>query len=687
MKKMRSKTAVTWLTFGCFLIGWLLSMALLTVMNAQQILFRLNDYQQGFLDQVMSVGTFEYYFDANDPMYTLRIEHPDHFDRAMLQSIDYTMNSYANTHNVPEYTPILMSGYAYPVDSAVLYYDAKGNLLHKNSDFLYFNYYTQEEWEAGMNNASALHSGWIDLVPGKNAENWQGDPYGWLRVMYHGTHSLYNIRALKITGSFDGTELKPATIAYVTGSAIYAMLEEMGEFQEYYDEDGTQVQEFSYDVSDLDRRGLITWEEREIGLADGELVTVYVERPDIVVYDGESVKIKGQNYESLTAWAESQNLPKNYEVFRYNSDFLSLGETNLLTLRVITGIAVRDWTGWEETSENEPPVEFYLVTATQSHPLLCALQTLKYVYLCTFAVTMLAAAMVLNKLKKKLVYPVELVSQGMAEGWTNIPRELTEDRFWREGEDLVEGYEAELHSRRGSQNELNRLNTALDYANTAERNRREMVSAVAHELKTPLAIVHGYAEGLQEHIAEAKKDEYLKIILSETERMDAMVLQMLDLSRLEAGKVKLSVDEFDLTALTKAELEKFAVLIEEKKLQIYQDFPATCTMTADEGRICQVVENLIANAVRYTPEGGQIILTIRSYKHETEFRIENSGSHFTDEQRSKIWDTFYRGDSSRSSKGTGLGLAIVKNIISLHGGSVDVRNTDLGVAFRFTLKK
>ena len=93
-------------------------------------------------------------------------------------------------------------------------------------------------------------------------------------------------------------------------------------------------------------------------------------------------------------------------------------------------------------------------------------------------------------------------------------------------------------------NEITRLNTALTYAKTAEENRRQMTSHIAHELKTPLAVVHSYAEGLQEHIAEDKRDKYIDVILSETERMDAMVLEMLDLSRLEAGKVKLSRDQF-----------------------------------------------------------------------------------------------------------------------------------------------
>ena len=92
--------------------------------------------------------------------------------------------------------------------------------------------------------------------------------------------------------------------------------------------------------------------------------------------------------------------------------------------------------------------------------------------------------------------------------------------------------------------EITRLNTALDYAKTAEENRRQMTSNIAHELKTPLAVIHSYAEGLRERVAEEKRDRYLEVILSETERTDGMVLELLDLSRLEAGKVKLARETF-----------------------------------------------------------------------------------------------------------------------------------------------
>src|SRR5699024_1481940 len=99
-------------------------------------------------------------------------------------------------------------------------------------------------------------------------------------------------------------------------------------------------------------------------------------------------------------------------------------------------------------------------------------------------------------------------------------------------------------------NEITRLNTALEYAKKAEENRRQMTSNIAHELKTPLAVIHSYAEGLKEHAAEEKRDKYIDVILAEAERTDGMVLEMLDLSRPEAGKVKVSRDDCSIIDLT-----------------------------------------------------------------------------------------------------------------------------------------
>lgn len=228
---------------------------------------------------------------------------------------------------------------------------------------------------------------------------------------------------------------------------------------------------------------------------------------------------------------------------------------------------------------------------------------------------------------------------------------------------------------------------ALDYAKNAEENRRNMVSAIAHELKTPLAVIHSYAEGLQTGIAARKQEKYLTVIQEETEKLDALVLEMLELSRLEAGKVTLRTDQFSLQTLTEGVFERLALAAEGKQLQIDLQFGQEFTVNADEARIDQVITNFATNAIKYTPAGGSIRVRVqrKPYEGVAQFVIENDSPPLSQEALSQIWNSFYRADPARSSGGTGLGLAIAKNIIKLHQGSCAVRNTKTGVEFSFRI--
>lgn len=290
-----------------------------------------------------------------------------------------------------------------------------------------------------------------------------------------------------------------------------------------------------------------------------------------------------------------------------------------------------------------------------------------------------------SAIKKHLIQPVRDIADAMEDSWRNTYHTDSASAIWHEIEKLRTGFETEKDRRRMKDNEITRLNAALEYSKTAEENRRQMTSNIAHELKTPLAVIHSYAEGLKEHIAEDKRDKYVDVILAEAERTDGMVLEMLDLSRLEAGKVKLSRDEFSLADLTKAIFEKLQMAAEAKELQISYEFPEQCIIVADENRIAQVIENFATNAVKYTPAGGCVTVRIQNNRGKITFSIENDSKPLSAEALAKVWDTFYRVDESRSGGGTGLGLAIAKNIVELHGGKCSVQNTKTGVEFQFTI--
>lgn len=230
----------------------------------------------------------------------------------------------------------------------------------------------------------------------------------------------------------------------------------------------------------------------------------------------------------------------------------------------------------------------------------------------------------------------------------------------------------------GLLDELQRQNQALEYAKHAEASRREMTSSIAHELKTPIAVLSSYAEALQENIDAEKQAHYLRVIREETDRMDRMVLELLDLSRLEAGRYKLKREKFDLEALTREIIEPLEPQIQEKHLRLDWQV-GDKEVDADRYRFGQVVENYMTNAITHTPEGGKIVLRI-GMNHET-FSVENQGRHIPSEQLGKVWDTFWQGDASRNKRGSGLGLAICRSIMLLHGGSCRVENTGSGVCF------
>lgn len=243
---------------------------------------------------------------------------------------------------------------------------------------------------------------------------------------------------------------------------------------------------------------------------------------------------------------------------------------------------------------------------------------------------------------------------------------------------------ARANERRGYLDEIARQKQALEYAKGAEASRREMTSAIAHELKTPIAVLSSYAEALLENIDADKQSHYLSVIREETEKMDQMVLELLDLSRLEAGKYRLKRVDFDLEKLTREILLPLTDRIEEKALSVSWQV-AQPMVNGDRYRLGQVVENFMTNAIRHTPPGGKIVIRIGT--EEETLSVENQGRSIPPEQLSKVWETFWQGDASRNDRGSGLGLSICRTIIQLHGGSYKAENTPAGVRFSMSLSE
>lgn len=243
---------------------------------------------------------------------------------------------------------------------------------------------------------------------------------------------------------------------------------------------------------------------------------------------------------------------------------------------------------------------------------------------------------------------------------------------------------------------LNELKTAneqlkgdIEKEKQLEKMTKEFIASVSHELKTPISLIEGYAEGLKDGIP--KGDDiayYLDVIIDESKNMNSLVCDMMDLSQLESGNFKLNMSEFNVFELITSIYKKHINSINDRHLTLnISSTMKNIIVCGDPYRIEEVMNNLISNAIRHTPVNKTIAITLKTVEGRISVEIENEGAFIGSEDLERIWDKFYKVDKSGNKHfgGTGLGLSIVKNILFLHKSDFGVSNTDTGVHFYFTL--
>ncbi|MBJ8076770.1 HAMP domain-containing histidine kinase [Bacillus cereus group sp. N11] len=235
---------------------------------------------------------------------------------------------------------------------------------------------------------------------------------------------------------------------------------------------------------------------------------------------------------------------------------------------------------------------------------------------------------------------------------------------------------------------IGQLEQDIEKERKLEKTRKEFISGVSHELKTPLSIMKSCISILKDGVAEHKKEYYFQAMEREVDKMDTLILDMLELAKFESGTYKMKMDSFYIDTVIEDICEHLSVEIEKKELRVHKNI-GPFEVVANQGRIEQVIVNFITNAIRYTPNKEDIIISTIDEKNRIKVCIENKGTHIEEEQLDKIWDRFYRVDAARhrSQGGTGLGLAISKNILELHEAEYGVKNTEDGVLFYFYLPK
>lgn len=227
----------------------------------------------------------------------------------------------------------------------------------------------------------------------------------------------------------------------------------------------------------------------------------------------------------------------------------------------------------------------------------------------------------------------------------------------------------------------------ITHARKLEQMRTEFVANVTHELRTPLTSIRGFAETLLDGALEDPETarSFVEIIKREGEHLGALIEDLLDLSRIESGRMRMQPETVQLAALVTESLAGLTQKASAQSIHLEITVPAELRLVADPSRLAQILINLVDNALKYTPAGGFVRVQAVELNEYVRFQVSDTGSGMPKADLPRIFERFYRVDKARTRKtgGTGLGLSIVKHIVEAHGGSISVES-DLGQGTTFT---
>lgn len=314
-------------------------------------------------------------------------------------------------------------------------------------------------------------------------------------------------------------------------------------------------------------------------------------------------------------------------------------------------------------------------------------------------ITLIIAAIIITFISKRFTEPIQELNE-IAEKMARLdfskkfhPKDVDDeiDDLEKNINIMSDKLEGTIQQLRNSNVELEK---DIEEKSKIEEMRTQFISDVSHELKTPIALIQGYAEGLVENVNsdEENRQFYADVILDEANKMDKLVKQLLELMKLEYGKREFQNANFNITELIQEVIRKSKVMLEENNIDVKIEMSDEVMVYADEFYIEQVVTNYVTNAIKHAKEifnEKYIKVTIEKRKRKDKVRISvfNTGDNIEEENLQRIWRRFYKVDSSRNraNGGTGIGLSLVKAIMNNYNNDFGVRNKDTGVEFYFDL--
>ena len=231
------------------------------------------------------------------------------------------------------------------------------------------------------------------------------------------------------------------------------------------------------------------------------------------------------------------------------------------------------------------------------------------------------------------------------------------------------------------------FNQMAEQVQVSRQSQQDLVANIAHDLRTPLTSVQGFAQALIDGTAESSSDQTraARAIYEESKRINKMTASLLDLARLESGQIEIERELVDLVALVETRTRRLEPLADGKQIDVqYPEGNTQINVLGDEARLSQVVDNLLSNAMQYTDVGDRITVSLVLAEDTVSLCVADTGMGIPEAELSRVFERFYRGDKSRRGDGTGLGLAIVREIVEAHNGTITVESV-VGVGTRFLI--
>ena len=317
----------------------------------------------------------------------------------------------------------------------------------------------------------------------------------------------------------------------------------------------------------------------------------------------------------------------------------------------------------------------YLFVNTSLEPIDTTINVLKNQFIIVSLIVIILAMFVAYFISKSLSKPITKL--------TNSAKSLSNGNFnanFETNSDILE---------------INELGNTLEYAKNeikkTDETRRDLLSNVSHDLKTPLTMIKAYAEMERDlEVSKEKHDNNMNIIIEEVDRLTILVNDILNLSKLESNMDKLNIEKLDLTSLINSILNRFKIFEYTKNYEFVFNYKDPLIIEADKQKLEQVIYNLIGNAVNYTGNDKKVFINVVNNKKDIHIEITDTGKGIKKEEIPFVWDKYYKSEKKykRNTIGTGIGLSIVKNIFILHNFKYGIKSIEnKGTTFWFIIPK